>query len=33
MKEDKWKKEDEARITLLKSVYHNRAKHIETNKR
>ena len=32
MKEDKWQKEDEARITLLKEVYHNRAKHMETKK-
>lgn len=32
MKEDKWRKEDEARITLLKEVYHNRAKHMEMKK-
>lgn len=32
MREDKWKKEDEARINLMKEVYHNRAKHIEMKK-
>jgi len=28
-KEDKWRKEDEARINLLKDVYYNRAQNIE----
>ena len=32
MKEDKWKKEDEARIQLMRDVYHNRARHIEMKK-
>jgi hypothetical protein len=33
MREDKWRKEDEARINLLKDVYHNRAQHIEMKKK
>ena len=32
MREDKWKKEDEARIQLMRDVYHNRARHIEMKK-
>lgn len=33
MKEDKWKKEDQARINLLKDVYQNRAQHIDMKKK
>lgn len=33
MKEDKWRKEDQARINLLKEVYQNRAQHIELKKK
>jgi len=33
MREDKWRKEDEARINLLKNVYDNRAQHIEMKKK
>jgi hypothetical protein len=33
MKEDKWRKEDQARINLLKDVYDNRATHIEMKKK
>ena len=33
MREDKWKKEDQARINLLKDVYQNRAQHIDLKKR
>ena len=29
MREDKWRKEDQARLNLLKSVYDNRAQTIE----
>ena len=29
MREDKWRKEDQARLNLLKDVYDNRAHHIE----
>lgn len=32
MKEDKWRKEDQARINLLKDVYMNRAQNIELKK-
>ena len=33
MREDKWRKEDQARINLMKDVYENRAMHIELKKR
>ena len=33
MREDKWRKEDQARINLLTNVYHNRANHIEMKKK
>lgn len=33
MKEDKWRKEDQARINLLKDVYQNRAQYIELKKK
>lgn len=33
MREDKWKKEDQARINLLKDVYQNRAQYIEMKKK
>lgn len=33
MKEDKWRKEDQARINLLKDVYDNRAQQIEMRKK
>lgn len=33
MREDKWRKEDQARINLLKDVYDNRAQHIEMKKK
>ncbi len=32
MKEDKWRKEEQARINLLKNVYDNRCQHIEMKK-
>lgn len=32
MREDKWRKEDEARINLLRNVYDSRAQHIEMKK-
>jgi len=32
MKEDKWKKEDQARINLLKNVYDSRAQNVEMKK-
>lgn len=28
MREDKWRKEDQARVNLLKNVYDNRSMHI-----
>lgn len=33
MREDKWRKEDQARLNLLKDVYENRAMHIELKKK
>ncbi len=33
MKEDKWRKEDEARISLLRNVYDNRAQNVEVKKK
>ena len=33
MREDKWRKEDQARINLMKDVYENRAMHIELKKK
>lgn len=33
MKEDKWRKEDQARVNLLKDVYNNRAQNIEMKKK
>ena len=32
-REDKWRKEDEARINLLRDVYYNRAQNIELKKK
>ena len=29
MREDKWRKEDQARVNLMKNVYENRAQNIE----
>jgi hypothetical protein len=29
MREDKWRKEDQARVNLLRNVYDNRAHHID----
>ena len=33
MREDKWRKEDEARIRLLRNVYDSRAQNIELKRR
>ena len=33
MREDKWRKEDQARVNLMKDVYENRAMHIELKKK
>jgi hypothetical protein len=33
MREDKWRKEDQARINLMKNVYDNRAQYIDMKKR
>ena len=33
MREDKWRREDQARINLMKDVYENRAMHIELKKK
>lgn len=33
MREDKWKKEEQARVNLLKTVYENRTTHVEMKKK
>ena len=33
LREDKWKKEDQARVNLMKDVYENRAMHVELKKK
>jgi hypothetical protein len=33
MREDKWRKEDNARVNLMKNVYDNRAQYIEMKKK
>lgn len=33
LREDKWKKEDQARINLMKNVYENRTQNIELKKK
>lgn len=32
LREDKWRKEDQARVNLMKNVYDHRAQHIEMKK-
>ena len=33
LREDKWRKEDQARVNLMKDVYENRAMHVELKKK
>ena len=33
MREDKWRKEDQARVNLLRNVYDNRAQNIDLKKK